>query len=569
MSYGMAGRSDLSSPFADAVRHLCSVTGMSELALSSLGSSVAEVESSLQALATVHQLDAQHIEVFLSGWAARQASEDVQLSRGLPLAVQPREKVSGPGSVPQFQRSMPAKVQPEPASARSFVKRSHEGRAEKPPPGPVVPSQEQKDVSAISDLLRTVVESAPSLFYDAGVESAFFKEYGASPPEELSRLLKPVFLRKAKGGSLTVDGASKAWGGLTKYFKFIEKEELEPCAKVSLCKFFWFRRSKATTGGPSKKAHQHLAWADRVFGLSLPVSDPLVLAHAAGIGEVSAPEAKPAQRAPDAVIFELEREVMNEQLPKRRRFRSGCFLCMALGGVRWSEVQWTTSVRLLRDALVFVAAREKVRGKGPHKWAAPRFGPSGLDWGKTFHELWLEIPRPENCDWLLPAAARVPRQCVSLTAGFELEKKAGFGQALSLYRSILQESNLQFSKERALEFSLHGLRAWLDTALRQANFSEDDATLALHWEKNSKMPRHYDRTSVSSEVRVKSRLMAGYRAGWRQVEEGTVPMEFSHTAAPAAEHRDRPRKRRPRDRHPESAEAELPKSHLGGPRNSA
>ena len=252
---------------------------------------------------------------------------------------------------------------------------------------------------------------------------------------------------------------------------------------------------------------------------------------------------KPAERPPDELIFELERAVCDTSLPVPHRFRAGCFLSMALGGVRWHEVQCSTLVKLARDALIFEATREKVAGWTAHRWGAPRCGPSGSDWGKAFFEMWQQLPLPAGCSWLLPATLcpRGARRALSLE--FEFSRKAEFNDALSLYRCIIRGPPLNCSVSESQKHALHGLRAWLDTGLRQARFSEDDTTLACHWAKNSAMPRLYDRSAVTSEVAVKLRLMQGYQAGWRQVEEGAVashfPVAVDGAAPSTASQRDR------------------------------
>ena len=219
-------------------------------------------------------------------------------------------------------------------------------------------------------------------------------------------------------------------------------------------------------------------------------------------------------------------------------------MCMALGGVRWDTVQWTTAVALQADAVVFHSAREKVQGQGSHKWGAPRIGPGGTDWGAAFYNVWTQVARPDGCDWLLPAAAKCPRgQRFTLDMDFDLSKKATFNSALAMFRCLLRGPGLNYDTAESQKYAFHSLRAWLDTALRQAGFSEDECTLALHWAKNSTMPRLYDRAAITSEVSVKARLMAGYQRGWRQVADGALPQRFEADGIAAAPEQSRKRPR--------------------------
>ena len=114
---------------------------------------------------------------------------------------------------------------------------------------------------------------------------------------------------------------------------------------------------------------------------------------------------------------------------------------------------------------------------------------------------------------------------------FDVSKKATFNSALSMFRCMLRGPGLNFDMAESMKYAFHGLRAWLDTGLRQAGFSEDECTLALHWAKNSTMPRLYDRAGITSEVSIKTRLMRGYQQGWRQVADGTLPQQFGDRAA--------------------------------------
>ena len=234
---------------------------------------------------------------------------------------------------------------------------------------------------------------------------------------------------------------------------------------------------------------------------------------------------------PDSVVLECERQCSDKALPLAHRYRAGAFMSMALGGVRWDTVQWTEAVALESDSIVFESTREKVQGRGFHKWGAPRIGPGGTDWGAAFYNVWLQVERPAGCDWLLPAAQCPRGQRFAIDMPFDVSKKATFNSALSMFRCMLRGPGLNFDMAESMKYAFHGLRAWLDTGLRQAGFSEDECTLALHWAKNSTMPRLYDRAGITSEVSIKTRLMRGYQQGWRQVADGTLPQQFGDRAA--------------------------------------
>jgi len=234
-------------------------------------------------------------------------------------------------------------------------------------------------------------------------------------------------------------------------------------------------------------------------------------------------------------VLECERQVSDTALPLPHRYRAGAFMSMAIGGVRWDTVQWTTAVALEKDAIVFESTREKVQGRGYHRWGAPRIGPGGTDWGAAFYAVWLQVERPSGCDWLLPAAQCPRGQRFALHMPFDLSRKATFNSALAMFRCMLRGPGLQFDMKESMRYAFHSLRAWLDTGLRQAGFSEDECTLALHWAKNSAMPRLYDRAGITSEVSIKTRLMIGYQRGWRQVTDGALPQQFQDPTAAAGQ----------------------------------
>ena len=165
-------------------------------------------------------------------------------------------------------------------------------------------------------------------------------------------------------------------------------------------------------------------------------------------------------------FFECKRQCSDKALPLAHRYRAGAFMSMALGGVRWDTVQWTEAVALESDSIVFESTREKVQGRGYHKWGAPRIGPGGTDWGAAFYNVWLQVERPSGCDWLLPAAQCPRGQRFAIDMPFDVSKKATFNSALSMFRCMLRGPGLNFDMTESLKYAFHSLRAWLDTGLR-------------------------------------------------------------------------------------------------------
>ena len=300
-------RHDMALSFADAVTKLAAATGLDETALLHIGDTEAEVAANLTAITAegtaavaLGPAREQIIEVFTQGWQQKLQAFDIRLRVGVKSIVKPESTLAGPlhpghskSTTTDFRdRQYPQMGNDHHSGSASAI--GQETVRTKPPPGPAILSQAEKDDAALASLIREVVAKAPAIFAAVPMESKFFAEFGHRSHAELETLIRPVFLKRKDGGTLTPQGAAKCWRGFLSFLQYLDTQasEAEPIDKVDLCLYFKHRRdcasehrrSSGTGIQAGKTAHSHLEWANRVFRLGLPLDDELVRSHAAGIG---------------------------------------------------------------------------------------------------------------------------------------------------------------------------------------------------------------------------------------------------------------------------------------------
>ena len=289
---GQRRESMMAISFAAAVSKLTAATGLDKATLLHIGDSADDVAANLTALTESHAATValgpareQLIAAFVKGWRQEVQAYEVRLRVGTV-------EVARQGSnLPKDSR---------PSSESNEIKRPRVKKATPAPrgsdsanaSGPAVLSQAKKDDLELDKLIREVIATAPALLADAHLESGFFTEFGQH--ESLESLIRPVFLKRKGGGTLTPQGVAKCWRGFRNFLQFLDEREAEPTNKADLCLYFKTKRDQArkhqrSVGSglqASKSALSHLEWAARVFRLDLPLADELVRAHAAGIGTV-------------------------------------------------------------------------------------------------------------------------------------------------------------------------------------------------------------------------------------------------------------------------------------------
>ena len=295
--------------FAYAATMLEAATGLDEAALLHVGDTEAEVASSLATLTgegtaavTLGHDRELIIEAFTHGWQQKLQAFDIRLRVGAQPIMQNNlsmnQAVAGqaaramnPTPGLDLQQNICVTVRQSEGSQIGAV---HGDSVAKPPSAPAVLSQAEKDDAALDRLIREAVSKAPAIFAAVPIESGFFVEFGDRSLENLEILIRPLFLKRKDGGTLTPQGAAKCWRGLLSFLDFVNTKEAEPTDKLDLCLYFKHRRdcackhrrSVGTGSQASKAAYSHLEWGNRVFRLGLPLDDELVRSHAACIGTV-------------------------------------------------------------------------------------------------------------------------------------------------------------------------------------------------------------------------------------------------------------------------------------------
>ena len=79
------------------------------------------------------------------------------------------------------------------------------------------------------------------------------------------------------------------------------------------------------------------------------------------------------------------------------------------------------------------------------------------------------------------------------------------------------------SAEEAAEYSVQGCRAVYVTALTQLGAKASDKERAGRWARGSSMPATYDSASGASELKLRARVVAAVKRGWRMAGNHKLP----------------------------------------------
>ena len=109
-------------------------------------------------------------------------------------------------------------------------------------------------------------------------------------------------------------------------------------------------------------------------------------------------------------------------------------------------------------------------------------------------------------------------------------RACSYGAAISLLRrfiSLYQEglaADDEYIKDDFSKVTMHSLRAWLATFLRQLHVPKDQINDLLHWS-SGEMLRCYDRNFDAVEVALRRRITGVLASGWRSAGKGHVLQE--------------------------------------------
>ena len=155
------------------------------------------------------------------------------------------------------------------------------------------------------------------------------------------------------------------------------------------------------------------------------------------------------------------------------------------------------------------------------RWAALRDGVSRDNWAGE----WLQCLTAENLpseDYIL-YATNVTMDAWILRAA----RYADFSRALHL----LLMAHCSESPDTVVEFTPHGCRHSQITAAQQlaqqGHLSVSCLESLGHWERGSRMPKHYDAAACVTELQARRKAALALKKGWRPARDGEFPEQVN------------------------------------------
>ena len=269
-----------------------------------------------------------------------------------------------------------------------------------------------------------------------------------------------------------------------------------------------------TAGASSRTA---LALAERFTSEPFFADSALVKAQAFPKMQTRADSEQPKMATPPTwKHVEAMERVITDGATEQQRIVGGFFALLIHSSHRCSNGQRTRKLKLTDDAIM---GESLLKGKRTWtEWAAARQGFFCDDWAGP----WLmELKRcgMPGHDFLIRAPNSTLDRWLSRPATY-----ADFNRAWHLLLMVYGGE----SPQTVVEYTPHGCRHIQVTAATQLaaqGLLGDTALEAIgHWERGSKMPRHYDTAKCVTELQARKSVTDAVRSGWRPAEDGNLPM---------------------------------------------
>ena len=235
-------------------------------------------------------------------------------------------------------------------------------------------------------------------------------------------------------------------------------------------------------------------------------------------------------------LIAVEKLLADERNSLQLRFEAGVILCGAYTSKRWSCLQRLKpgSLKLTADALHGTSWKQKSKKKrrtvAALSFCAWRSGISLDDWAGTWFRVRSAYAaqigfNEEQADFLVP-----------IKVNGRIGAASGEDSKL-LFQRVFTAAG--YPNDR---FTMHGLRAFLNTAASQLMIDKSTRETLGAWGRNSDMVTEYDRTTGTAELHLRSSILSFFRDGGRLGKNFELP-KFHAASHPGAN--SQPRAARP------------------------
>ena len=273
--------------------------------------------------------------------------------------------------------------------------------------------------------------------------------------------------------------------------------------------------AEGTAGGAKSVPRQLLAglrWASSMYLLPWPLQDPLITATEALSTREAAARRKQAPPYDQRVIDSLE-DVFKEAATRAEKFIAGFLLVLAMGVLRFSDLNRSSRLTLGRDSLHGICWKSKKK-IGEMPWAMLRRTHRSPDLGGEVLLIFKAVlpltpvggcaEAWETSGWLWPH--------MTLVSGVpQLTQPVRQG---SYHNCINMQGWLHSRLGHDQRFTLHSPRFYLPTVAGQLQMSVEERNLLGHWDPHSKMPLRYDQARCAGELIAKNKITSALKQGF-------------------------------------------------------
>ena len=340
------------------------------------------------------------------------------------------------------------------------------------------------------------------------------KEESLSQAEQQA-LLQPLFLKRA-GAASTLRTHVRT---TIAFLAWCDAHGIDPW-EVGANRIALHLRDAARRGSSVPKAlWSSLERAREVFELGWCLSDPVVISQrqmSALKTEELREQAPPlTQHHMDGLFAIFYGAVQNKQTSVC--IFAGFVLVLALGCLRWSDLQRSCGLELSKDSLFGETWKSKRKCRRM-PWAAPRRDWSGRDWAGEFYSSLSTYLDLKTADFVVPA----PASCGRRLEVAEPVRPARYLEALNVFRMIMR---MVPGVQDPFVWSLHSPRFYFPSLASQLRYSLEERRALGRWGPASGMPVRYDRARCVTELLMKTEILGKLGSGFRPANDFELPSQ--------------------------------------------
>ena len=362
------------------------------------------------------------------------------------------------------------------------------------------------------DTVLFIIEEVIQMGNQLGITPFTDAPDGASVME-IANIYGYSITSKSKGGILAIRSLRTRWNRLRRYM-----DAATDVGELSVAFTCQFIDTTRLTGFAAT-----LRWGAEATGLDILQSiaaTPAVAKRQPKRGWSSESPTRATKQAPwvcDLFIVFLAR-LCHHARPDVRA-RAFFFYALAIGGVRFADAQHVIKIEVLGDAILFTASRFKcTKGDTLEVFAIPLKDINGHSLLPAVQALRNQMGEgyilayPEESGDYFSGRATPARAC-TYSAAIALLRRLSH----DFVRSLPADS--QYHRDNYTLITMHSLRAWLATFLRQLNVPAEQINELLHWSQGT-MQRLYNRNLVALEVNMRTRVVQILGGPWQSAGPG-------------------------------------------------